>query len=123
MLNEQAKVADNENPKLLSRDVVDKMEELKREVNYLVSKIKYFRPKTKKPSTDEKVKAKKNDTESEESKSKAESERSDNQGESDQSEKPTNEDYFEKKSEGQEEDNTTTTPENGNFNFFLINKN
>ena len=55
MLNEQAKVADNEQPKLLSTDIGDKMDELKREVSYLSSKIKYFRPK-KKPSTEEKNK-------------------------------------------------------------------
>lgn len=54
MLNEQAKVADHEEPKLLSKDITDKVEALKREVNYLLSKIKYFRPKKK--ATDEKVK-------------------------------------------------------------------
>jgi hypoxia up-regulated 1 len=52
MLNEQAKVADHEDPKLVSTDINDKIDNLKREVNYLVSKIKYFRPKTtKKPPT------------------------------------------------------------------------
>jgi len=54
VLNEQAKVADHEDPKLLSSDIQDKVDSLKREVNYLVSKIKYFRPKTtKKPPTAE----------------------------------------------------------------------
>ena len=47
MLNDQAKVADNEDPKLLSSDIADKADELKREVNYMLSKIKYFRPKKK----------------------------------------------------------------------------
>jgi hypothetical protein len=41
-------LADNEQPKLLSNDIVDKMDALKREVSYLVTKIKYFRPPTKK---------------------------------------------------------------------------
>lgn len=47
MLNEQAKVSDNEQPKLLSTDISDKIDELKREIGYLSSKIKYFRPKKK----------------------------------------------------------------------------
>jgi len=52
MINEQAKVSDNQNPKLLSTDIAEKTENLKREVGYLVTKIKYFRPKTtKKPPT------------------------------------------------------------------------
>jgi hypoxia up-regulated 1 len=52
MLNEQAKLAENEHPKLLSSDIADKIDALKREVNYLVSKIKYFKPKTtKRPPT------------------------------------------------------------------------
>lgn len=49
MLNEQAKVTDREQPKLLSADISDKIDELKREIGYLTSKIKYYRPK-KKPS-------------------------------------------------------------------------
>lgn len=57
MLNEQAKVPDYEQPKLLTSDINDKMDELKREVNYLISKAKYFRPKPKtttpKPKTEE----------------------------------------------------------------------
>jgi len=52
MINEQAKVPENQNPKLLSTDITEKTESLKREVGYLVTKIKYFRPKTtKKPVT------------------------------------------------------------------------
>lgn len=51
MINEQAKVLDNQQPKLLSTDVQEKLDALRREVSYLVSKIKYFRPKTKKPVT------------------------------------------------------------------------
>jgi hypoxia up-regulated 1 len=46
---EQAKVADNETPKLLSSDVQEKSDNLKREIGYLVTKIKYFRPPVKKP--------------------------------------------------------------------------
>ncbi len=49
MIAEQAKAADNETPKLLSTDIQEKAENLKREVGYLVTKIKYFRPPTKKP--------------------------------------------------------------------------
>lgn len=65
MMNEQAKLPENEDPKLLSNDISDKMEELKREVNYLVSKIKYFRPKTtKKPPTAEKSNSTSNSTSS-----------------------------------------------------------
>ena len=48
-MNEQAKVADNQQPKLLTNDISDKIDNLKREVSYLVTKIKYFRPPTKKP--------------------------------------------------------------------------
>jgi hypothetical protein len=53
MINEQAKVSDNQQPKLLSTDVQEKIDALRREVGYLVSKVKYFRPKkpvTPKPS-------------------------------------------------------------------------
>lgn len=50
LVAEQAKIADNENPKLLSSDVQEKTDNLKREIGYLVTKIKYFRPPvTKKP--------------------------------------------------------------------------
>jgi len=65
MLNEQAKVSDNEQPKLLVSDIHNKMEELKREVNYLLNKIKYFRPKTtKKPETTKPPAGAKNNTSS-----------------------------------------------------------
>lgn len=58
MIEEQSKTPDNETPKLLSTDITDKIESLKREVGYLVTKIKYFRPPTKKTplKTDEKTK-------------------------------------------------------------------
>lgn len=57
MLAEQALVKDNETPKLLCSDITDKTDALRREVGYLVSKIKYFRPPTtKKPPVKEKVK-------------------------------------------------------------------
>ena len=59
MVQEQAKTPDNESPKLLSTDIADKSENLKREVGYLVTKIKYFRPPTKKTplkTDEEKVK-------------------------------------------------------------------
>ena len=55
MLAEQALLKDNETPKLLSADITDKAEALRREVGYLVTKIKYFRPPTKKtPLKDDK---------------------------------------------------------------------
>lgn len=65
LLNEQAKIADNEEPKLLLADINDKAENLKREVSYLVGKIKYFRPPTKKTplKSDEKTAKKSNTTE------------------------------------------------------------
>ena len=71
LLNEQAKVADNEQPKLLTNDISDKIDNLKREVSYLVTKIKYFRPPTKKPP----VKAEESDK-TKERKAKATSEKS-----------------------------------------------
>lgn len=62
MINEQAKVPDNQTPKLLSTDVAEKIDGLKREVSYLVNKIKYFRPKTtKKPIVTPKPTAESND--------------------------------------------------------------
>lgn len=59
LLEEQSKVADYGYPKLLSTDISDKAESLRREVGYLVTKIKYFRPTTKKTPVDEKIKIKK----------------------------------------------------------------
>lgn len=54
---EQALAKDNETPKMLCSDITDKAEALRREVGYLVTKIKYFRPPTtKKPPVKEKVK-------------------------------------------------------------------
>jgi len=47
MLTEQGKLADYEAPKLLSADIADKIDALRREVNYLISKAKYFKPKPK----------------------------------------------------------------------------
>jgi hypothetical protein len=70
MLNEQAKLADHEQPKLLSIDIHNKMEELKREVNYLLTKIKYFRPKTTKKPEPEPPKKSSNSTDSADQKSK-----------------------------------------------------
>jgi len=62
MVEEQSKLADNEQPKLLSNDVHDKAEALKREIGYLLTKVKYFRPPVKKPVKTEK---KSNETETE----------------------------------------------------------
>lgn len=45
-INEQAKLKDSDNPKLLASNIQDKIGALKREVQYLLTKIKYFRPKT-----------------------------------------------------------------------------
>ncbi|CAF0912064.1 unnamed protein product [Brachionus calyciflorus] len=101
MLNEQAKVADNEQPKLLSTDISDKIDELKREVSYLSSKIKYFRPK-KKPSTEEKNK--KNTT----SKDKEETDKK----ESENQESTTTEAPDQQEAESTGEENETTTEAN-----------
>lgn len=68
MLDEQSKLAENESPKLTSADINDKIEALRREVGYLVTKIKYFRPPTKKTplkKDEEKVKTAKKSNESE----------------------------------------------------------
>ena len=52
MLEEQSKTPDHEQPKLLTTDINEKIDGLKREVNYLITKAKYFKPKPKKPATD-----------------------------------------------------------------------
>jgi hypothetical protein len=44
--NEQAALQDSDQPKLLTSDINDKGEALRREVNYLITKSKYFKPKT-----------------------------------------------------------------------------
>jgi hypothetical protein len=127
MLNEQAKLADHEQPKLLSADIHNKMEELKREVNYLLTKIKYFRPKTtKKPEPepaqkkssnsteqkpndkDESAKTRKEENDKSEEKSSAENEEFQNY------EDPRFKDIFDK------EETTTTT---GNYFFYFCKMN
>jgi hypothetical protein len=120
MLNEQAKLSDNQDPKFLSNDINDKIEELKREVNYLISKIKYFRPKTtKKPATSE-PKASNNNTngtssESEQTKpdgengSTEQTENNNNGGE----ESKFGEDFFDKKEDGTDNEKKQTNPDEG----------
>jgi hypothetical protein len=51
MVSEQAKVPDYEQPKLLTADISDKVDALKREINYMITKAKYFKPKPKKPTS------------------------------------------------------------------------
>jgi hypothetical protein len=46
MLTEQSKLGDDEHPKLLTSDLDEKADALKREISYLVNKAKYFKPKT-----------------------------------------------------------------------------
>ena len=115
MLNEQAKVAENETPKLLSADISDRIDALKREVNYLVSKIKYFRPKTtKKPPTVKKPanstsSANKTETESDTQSKKPESETgSGDSEESGKNEKVNDQDIFD--STDQEDQQTSSPP-------------
>jgi hypoxia up-regulated 1 len=119
MLNEQAKVAENEDPKLLSSDIQEKIDALKREVNYLVSKIKYFRPKTKKPPTAEKQQNKTaNATNTDESNgtSNEEDESTKNQ----QEESNKNEDNYFNEEDGDQQDEqnekTSTTTETSSTN-------
>ena len=66
MIAEQSKVPDYEQPKLLTTDIADKIESLKREINYLITKAKYFKPKPKK-TVNENDKTNKNKTAKEES--------------------------------------------------------
>ncbi len=120
MLNEQAKLADHEHPKLLSIDIHNKMEELKREVNYLLTKIKYFRPKTTKKPDPEPPKKSSNSTEQKtndkdestankkEENSKTEEKYSEENEEFQNYEDPRFKDIFDK------EETTTTT---GNYSF------
>lgn len=71
LIDEQSKLKDYEEPKLTSVDVSDKIDALKREVSYLVTKIKYFRPPTKKTplkNDEEKAKTAKKETESDDEK-------------------------------------------------------
>lgn len=127
MLNEQAKISDNQDPKLLANDITDKIEELKREVNYMINKIKYFRPKTtKKPATSE-TKANKTTTNEggDDKKQKEDGEQqqqSENEGGEDQSKTNENEggegqskfgeNYF-----NENQDETTTTDKPGLYSF------
>jgi hypothetical protein len=114
MLNEQAKVADNEDPKLLSNDILDKMDELKREVNYLVSKIKYFKPKTKKPTTTATDDKKSNKTTSNSSSSDTNSDAGEQESKNSESqsgsnngqeeEKPFDENIFDKKEDAEQQE-------------------
>lgn len=106
MLNEQAKVADNEAPKLLSADITDKIDALKREVNYMVTKIKYFKPKVKKPAADKNKNAT-NTTETNGDGEKKQEEEQSGDGAQDQ-EKPMEEDFFDQTTPS-EEDTTTST--------------
>ncbi len=51
---EQSQLKDYEQPKLLTSDLDENSDALKREINYLINKAKYFKPKTtaeKKKST------------------------------------------------------------------------
>lgn len=115
MLNEQAKLSDNEDPKLLANDILDKTEELKREVNYLVSKIKYFKPKsTKKPET----KAPESETgeKSQESGDESKSDQQQNGGGDDQQQQQQQqEDFFDTK----DEQSSTDTPKSSRKMIFL----
>lgn len=114
MLNEQAKLSDNEDPKLLANDILDKTEELKREVNYLVSKIKYFKPKsTKKPET----KAPENETGEKPQESGDESKSDQQQNAGDEQQQQQQEDFFDSK----DEQSSTDAPKSGNKkNIFLM---
>ena len=124
MLNEQAKVADNEQPKLLSSDIAEKAESLKREVSYLVTKIKYFRPKTtKKPASEEP--AGKNQTKNEEKPAKESENESKKSDEDlfDKEETKTNETEQNEKENPKTEDEESTETDKRNFkmqkkNFF-----
>jgi len=136
MLNEQAKTADNEQPKLTSTDISDKIDALKREVNYLVSKIKYFRPKTtKKPPTAGKANnstnesANKTETDSD-SKTKQNGDNAEEENGQNGEEKTGQQDFFEENTEKNEdkpptdgdtyyEEETTTTGNNFNLTQFF----
>lgn len=119
MLNEQAKISDNQDPKLLANDITDKIEELKREVNYMINKIKYFRPKTtKKPATSE-TKANKTTT-SEGGDDKKPKEDGEQQQQSEQqSENESGEDQskFGENYFNDNQDETTTTDKPGHYSF------
>lgn len=116
MLNEQAKAADNEQPKLTSIDISDKIDALKREVNYLVSKIKYFRPKTtKKPPTANKSNSTANDnvnkTETDgDSKKKQDGEKTDEENGQNDDEKTNQQDFFDQNEQESTEKNENKGP-------------
>lgn len=112
MLNEQAKVADYETPKLLSSDISEKMDALRREVSYLITKAKYFRPKPKK--TTENVKSNTTKTTDDEKKQKegSDADESTKEEHKSQEEQFSEEDAknFEKLFDEQQEDETTKAP-------------
>lgn len=115
MLNEQAKVSDSEQPKLLSTDISDKMDELKREIGYLTSKIKYFRPKKK---ATEKTTNKTNDT------SNSETDDFDKQ-ESSNKDTPTEKEHTEQNENQEDEQDQSLKDKNqqhsqGKFTLFFI---
>jgi hypoxia up-regulated 1 len=61
ILNEQSKLKDYEQPKLLTSDLEEKADALKREINYLINKAKYFKPKTTTESAKKKSSTEKSD--------------------------------------------------------------
>ncbi|XP_075460319.1 hypoxia up-regulated protein 1 isoform X2 [Ascaphus truei] len=63
-LAEQAKLPPTEKPALLSKDIEQKLSALDREVQYLLNKAKFSKPKPKKKSNSTKTEAEKNSTDS-----------------------------------------------------------
>jgi len=112
MVAEQANVPDNQNPKLLSTDIQEKADNLKREIGYLVTKIKYFRPPVKKPPPKEpKTGNKSNATEQRESKNAADDIKNEAEEES--------ESTIKKEEDTSNEKEQTTTEESKTGTFIL----
>jgi len=117
LIDEQSKIKVYEDPKLTSVDINDKIDAIKREVSYLVTKIKYFRPPTKKTplkTDEEKVKTAKKETETDDKKEdkteKKTDEKSEKKTEEKTGQKKTDEASTEKSAETKEEGTTTAEP-------------
>ena len=107
MLAEQSQVPDYEQPKLLSIDINDKMDALKREINYLISKAKYFKPKPKKKPVSE-TKETSNKTKTEEGEK--DKEEKDNKNEEDKEKSKEYDEFDSMFGEKTEEETTTKAP-------------
>ena len=116
LIDEQSKIKEYEDPKLTSVDINDKIDAIKREVGFLVTKIKYFRPPTKKTplkTDEEKVKTAKKETETDdkkEDKSEKKTEEKSEKKSEEKSEKKSEEKSEEKTEEKKTDEASTEKP-------------